>query len=221
MSECLEEHVYYCCHGLSPYHCSLLNAKKTPDIVVGVIQNPNTHIKFPIFIFEVIGKKKITGINEWHFPGFLEVMQSLTFAPYAYYGKVDDKLVYLFKFQKHPEDGRIEITYKEFKYAMPGQIGTILGTIMDTLTEIFFDVITNLSWVQYESSHLLKDLGYQDFVAELNGQLQLIEMHCWHLFEPTFVGPHHHITEEKYQYDTEDNVIRRHSNCVVLTLLER
>ena len=220
LPECLKEQVYHCCHGLAPYHCSLPNAKKTPDIVVGVIPNPNTHIKFPIFIFEVIGKKKITGINERHFPGFLEVMQSLTFAPYAYYGEVDDKSVYLFKFQKVPQDGCIDITYREFKYAVPGQIGAMLGRIMDALTEIFFDVITNLSWVQYESSRLLRAAGYQDFVAELNGQLQLIETHCWHLFEPTFVGQHHHVTQEKCPYDNEDNFTQIHPRSVIPTTLK-
>ena len=55
------------------------------------------------------------------------MMQSLTFAPYAYYSEVDDKSVYLFKFQKVPEDRCIDITYKEFKYAVPGQIGAMLG----------------------------------------------------------------------------------------------
>ena len=80
----------------------------------------------------------------------------------------------------------------------------MLGIIMDTLTEIFFDVITNLSWVKYESSHLLQTAGYEDFVAELNGQLQLIETHSWHLFKPTFVGQHRHVTQEKCPYDAED-----------------
>ena len=146
-------------------------------------------------------------------------MQSLTFAPYAYYGEVDDKSVYLFKFQKVPQDGRIDITYREFKYAIPGQIGSQLGRIMDALTEIFFDVITNLSWVQYESSHLLRAAGYQDFVAELNGQLQLIETHCWHLFEPTFIGQHCHNTQEKCPYDNEDTSTDIHPKSTIPTTL--
>ena len=213
LAKCLEEQCYHTCQGIPPHHCSLPNAKKTPDILVGVVPNPRNHLKFPIFIFEVIGKKKITGVNERHFPGFLAVMQALTFSPYAYYGKADDKSVTLYKFKKIPKDGRIEITYKDFRYALPGHLGRALADIMDVLTEIIFDVVVNLSWVQFESSRLLKSGGYRDFVASLNGKRKLIESHCWHLFETTYIGQHCFQPIECSNEDKEDNVrpTRRHN----------
>ena len=195
----------------SPLFPSL--CEKNTDTLVGVIPNPRNHLKFPIFIFEVIGKKKIKDVNERHFPGFLAVMQALTFAPYAYYGKVDDKSVTLYKFQKIPKDGRIEITYKDFRYAVPGHLGRALADIMDVLTEIIFDVVVNLSWVQFESSRLLKSGGYRDFVVSLNGKRKLIESHCWHLFETTYIGQHCFQPNECSNEDKEDNVrLTRHHN---------
>ena len=151
-------------------------------------------------------------MNERHFPGFLAVMQALTFTPYAYYGKVDDKSVTLYKFQKIPKDRRIEITYKDFRYAVPGQLGRALADIMDVLTEIIFDVV-NLSSVQFESSRLLKSGGYRDFVASLNGKRKLIDSHCWHLFETTYIGQHCFQPNECSNEDKEDNVrpTRRHN----------
>ena len=214
LAECLEEQCYHTCQGIPPHHCSLPNVKKTPDILVGVVLNPRNHLKFPIFIFEVIEKKKIMGVNERHIPGFRAVMQALTFAPYAYYSKVDDKSVTLYKFQKIPKDRHIEITYKDFRYAVPGQLGRALADIMDILTEIIFDVVVNLSWVQFESSHLLKSGGYKDFVASLNGKRKLIESHCWHLFETTYVGQHHFQPNECSNEHKEDNVRpTRHHNA--------
>ena len=152
-------------------------------------------------------------MNEQHFPGFLAVMQALTFTPYAYYGKVDDKSITLYKFQKIPKDGHIEITYGDFRYAVPGQLGRALADIMDILTEIIFDVVVNLSWVQFESSRLLKSGGYKDFVASLNGKRKLIESHCWHLFETTYIGQHRFQPNECSNEDKEDNVrpTRRHN----------
>ena len=112
----------------------------------------------------------------------------------------------LYKFQKIPKDGRIEITYKDFRYAVPGQLGRALADIMDVLTEIIFDVVVNLSWVQFESSRLLKSGGYRDFVVSLNGKRKLIESHCWHLFETTYIGQHHFQPNECSNEDKEDNV---------------
>ena len=61
------------------------------------------------------------------------------------------------------------------------------GNIIETLTDIFVDIYLNLSWINHESSRLMKQAEYKDFVAATDGNHEKgIEMHCWHIFEPKF-----------------------------------
>ena len=47
----------------------------------------------------------------------------------------------------------------------------------------------------------------------MNGKRKLIESHCWHLFETTYIGQHHFQPNECNNEDKEDNVrpTRRHN----------
>ena len=61
------------------------------------------------------------------------------------------------------------------------------GNIIETLTNIFVDIYLNLSWVNHESSRLMKQAEYKDFVAATDGNHEKgTEMHCWHALEPKF-----------------------------------
>ena len=85
LADCFNHPSYYTNSGDEGHTCPLPNCKKTPDIVVAILpENTKTHLKIPVFVFEVIGMKKIWGQNERHFPGFVATLQALAFAPYAY-----------------------------------------------------------------------------------------------------------------------------------------
>ena len=190
LSECYDLPSYYTCSSTETHTCPLPNTKKTPDVVVAIIPADNKkYLKIPVFVFEVIGSKEIRGNNERQFPGFVATLQCLAFSPYAYYGEVDNETVTLYHFQKIPDEGRIKITYDEFRYAdhADGAMSTAFDNIVETLTDIFVDIYLNLSWVNHETSRLMKAAEYKNFVATTNGRHEKgIEMHCWHVFEPKF-----------------------------------
>ena len=190
LSECYDLPSYYTCSSTETHTCPLPNTKKTPDVVVAIIPADNKkYLKIPVFVFEVIGSKEIRGNNERQFPGFVATLQCLAFSPYTYYGEVDNETVTLYHFQKIPDEGRIKITYDEFRYAdhADGAMSTAFDNIVETLTDIFVDIYLNLSWVNHETSRLMKIAEYKNFVATTNGRHKKgIEMHCWHVFKPKF-----------------------------------
>ena len=77
------------------------NHKHTPDSVVTIVpDNSVVDLRYPIFITEVLGQKSSKGTNEEKYDGFNAAMQSLVFAPHAYYCEVivsDAKIYILYK----------------------------------------------------------------------------------------------------------------------------
>ena len=212
LSETFEQNSYYTCSSLECYTCPLPNAKKTPDIVVAILpEDRMNYLKIPIFVFEVIGQKEIRGKGEREFAGFLATMQCLAFSPYAYYGEVDDETVSLYHFQKVPDEGRIAVTLKKYRYADRERLRGAFEEIIEVLSQIFLDIYINLSWINHESSRLLKLAGYKDFIATLDGNPKGVEMHCWHLFAPKFFSQDklraipEYLPRDKYDPKMPDN----------------
>ena len=190
ISESLEYPAYYTCSGKPGHTCPLPNAKKTPDVVVAILpEDSKDHLKIPVFSFEVHGIKKVTEAGRKQWPGFLATLQQLNSAPYAYYGEVDGEKVYLYKFQKIPEDGRIQIIRETIKFATDAEGGmeNAFGYLIERLTDIFVDIFVNLSWLTHECSRLMKRAHYEDFVAKTDGRHPRgVEMHCWHYFDKKY-----------------------------------
>ena len=208
LSDCYDHPSYYTCSSKLGHTCPLPNTKKTPDVVVAIVPEDNKkYLKIPVFVFEVIGSKDIRGTNERQFPGFVATLQCLAFSPYAYYGEVDDETVTLYHFRKLPDEGRIKITKKDFRYADNdiGAMSTAFGDIVEALTDIFVDIYLNLSWVNHETSRLMKQAEYTDFVATTDGRHDTcIEMHCWHLFKPKIFASDNYESPEYTAYDKCD-----------------
>ena len=206
LADCFNHPSYYTCSGDEGHTCPLPNCKKMLDIVVAIIpENTKTHLKIPVFVFEVIGTKKIWGQNERHFPGFVATLQALAFAPYAYYGEVDGDTVSLYHFQKIAEEGQIEITKEDFTYAVDGSIAEVFGDIFTKFVDIFTDIFVNCTWINHESARLLNLSEYQNFVASLNPRSEIgVEMHCWHMFDKEYFNQDNNTPEEFTDYDYTD-----------------
>ena len=192
ISDIFEQPSYYACSSKSGHTCPLPNTKKTPYCVVTLLpDDPTRYLKIPLFMFEVTGKKAVRGELEKQYPGIVATLQSMAGSPYAYYGEVDGKKVILYHFQKVADEGRIRITREVFNYSKhnPDEMVSVLGRIVERLTEIFLDIYVNLTWVKMECSRLMKSAEYRNFIAEQDGQHKRgVQMHCWHLFDPTYVG---------------------------------
>ena len=79
------------------------------------------------------------------------------------------------------------------------------GDIVEALTDIFVDIYLNLSWVNHETSRLMKQAEYTDFVATHDGRHDTcIEMHCWHVFKPKIFTSDNYESPEYTAYDKCD-----------------
>ena len=167
--------------------CAMPNAKRTPDIVVCLIpESSRTHLKVPVFVFEVIGKKNILGDHEQQYPGYTAASQVLAFQPEAYYGEVTGTTVTLRHLQKVPDLGTIDITQKDYYYAAEN-FEKVIGELVQDLVKIFIYQFVEMMFVNFETSRIMKLAGYQDFVAERDGMKNQCEKRCWHFSEPKYV----------------------------------
>ena len=201
IAEAMEYPCYYTCSGRSGHTCPMPNLKKTPDISVTIIpEDPKKYLKIPIFTWEVIGKKKIRERGKRQFPGFVAALQCLATGPYTYYAEVDGDSVTIYKLERVPDEGRIQISVEKITYAstVDGAMAFSFATIFERLTEIFVDIFINLTWVKYECSRLMKCADYRNFIAEQDGRHERgVEMHCWHMFEAKY------FTDNKVQVPVE------------------
>ena len=194
IADMMEQQQCYTCSGKPGYTCPMPNGRKIPDVVVSILpQEPETHLKIPVFVWEVIGDKEIRerGLRQWS--GFIAALKCLDSSPYAYYGEVDGDSVTLYKLEKIPGEGRIRIYKETFTYASdtttPEMLAQQFERIIERLTEIFVDIFLNLTWVKFECSRVMKLAGYTNFVSKQDGRSERgCEMHCWHLFEPLYFG---------------------------------
>ena len=168
--------------------CAMPNAKRMPDVVICLIpESSRTHLKVPVFVFEVIGKKNILGAHEQQYPGYTAASQVLAFQPKAYYGEVTGTAVTLRHLQKVPDIGTIDIKQKEYYYATE-KFEDVIGELIEDLVKIFIYQFVHMIFVNFETTRIMKLAGYQDFIAEKDGMKNQCEKHCWHFSEPKYVG---------------------------------
>ena len=179
------------------------NSKRTPDISVVLIPDSSkTHLKMPIFTFEVIGKKRILGKHEQQYPGYT-TSQVLAFQPEAFYGEVTGNIVTLRHLKKVPDLGTIEITHKDNNYATK-KFEEVMETLVEDLVKIFLYQFIKIAFINFETSKLLKLTGYDDFIAEKDRMKLQCEKSCWHFSEAKYIGhlgpdlPHEYLSTDKF-----------------------
>ena len=106
LSSAMEKPIWDHCTQDDP--CVMPNIKRTPDITVVIfLDDYEKNISYPIFIGEVLGKKSPgPQYNQWY-EGYNAVMQSLVFAPRAYYFEIATIAPSLYILEKNPKDGTI------------------------------------------------------------------------------------------------------------------
>ena len=188
LSDTMDQRFFHTCQIVEARNrCAMPNAKRTPDVVVCLIpESSRTHVKVPVFVFEVIGKKNILGDHEQQYPGYTAASQVLAFQPDAYYGEVTGTTVTLRHLQKVPDLGTIDIKEKEYYYAAEN-FENIIGELVQDLVKIFIYQFVDMMFVNLETSRLMKLAGYEDFVAEKDGMKNQCEKRCWHFSEPKYV----------------------------------
>ena len=110
--------------------------------------------KFQYFSLKYSEKKNTLGKMEQQFLGYMAACQSLVFQPYTYYGEVT-KNVSLHRFERVPDKGTLKITNKQYDYACRNFEG-ITKSLVEDLGKIFIDQYVNLTFVNLETSRLLK-----------------------------------------------------------------
>ena len=138
-------------------------------------------------MFEVIGKKSILGNHKKQYPGYTALCQVLAFQPEAFYGKVTRNVVTLRRLQKVPDLETIQITQKDYHYAT-NKFEEVMETLVEDLVKIFLYQFIEMSFINFETSKLLKLAGYNNFIAERDGMKLQSEKRCWHFSEAKFIG---------------------------------
>ena len=178
-----------------------------PDIVVTILPDDlTTYLKIPVYVWEVIGIKKISEKGKREFPGIVAALQGLASSPYTYYIEVDAKSVKFFKLERIADEGRIKIMVEKITFAKSdrGQLSFAFGKIFEKLTEIFVDTFVNLTWIKHECSHLMKSADYRDFIANRDGRHECgIEMHYWHFFETRYFSQNRIADPPEYYPDVD------------------
>ena len=89
--------------------------------------------------------------------------------------------------QKVPDLGTIQITQKDYHYAS-NKFEEVMETLVEDLVKIFLYQFIEMSFINFETSKLLKLAGYDDFIAERDGMKLQCEKRCWHFSEAKFIG---------------------------------
>ena len=188
LSETMDQRFFYTCQITEVRNrCAMPNAKRMPDIVICLIpESSTTHLKVPVFVFEVIGKKSILGPHEQQYPGYTAASQVLAFQPEAYYGEVTGTIVTLRHLQKVPDVGTIDIKQKDYYYATE-DFEDVMKELVEDLVKIFIYQFVEMMFINFEMSRIMKLAGYQDFIAEKDGMKNQIEKRCWHFSQPKYV----------------------------------
>ena len=186
VSSCFETPIWGTCTGTEPHvQCLMLNHKHTPDSIIAIVSENNVvDLRYPIFITEVLGLKDSKGTNEEKYNGFNAAMQSLIFAPRAYYCEVvvSDTKIYIL--EKQPHIGYIQVESKHYRLYVAEDFKQFLQDVCSAL----IDGMVNLSPIAEYSCRCLKAGGYWDFLNLRSSNKNPIKPHCWHLFVPKYLG---------------------------------
>ena len=186
VSSCFETPIWGTCTGTEPHvQCLMPNHKHTPDSIIAIVPENNViDLRYPIFITEVCSSNDSKGTNEEKYNGFNAAMQSLIFAPHAYYCEVivSDAKIYIL--EKQPHIGYIQVESKHYHLYVAEDFRWFLQDICSAL----INGMVQLSLIAKYSSRCLKAGGYQDFLNLGSSNKNPIEPHCWHLFVPKYLG---------------------------------
>ena len=89
--------------------------------------------------------------------------------------------------QKVPDLGTIQIMQKDYHYAT-NKFEEVMETLVEDLVKICLYQFIEMSFINFETSKLLKLAGYDDFIAERDGMKLQCEKRCWHFSEAKFIG---------------------------------
>ena len=183
--------------------CLMPNIARTPDIAV-TLNPPNytQNLTYPIFIGEILGKKDKGALYSQRYAGYNATMQSLVFAPRAYYWEIGTLSPSLYILEKDPAHGRIKTNMKTYHLQDPAQYDQMLKD----LCYVFLDELINLCPISYISGKCMWAKEYKDFISKPSGLGHPIENQCWHLFVPKYncQGIHDMPPDYHEKVDTED-----------------
>ena len=158
------------------------NIGRTPDITVIVTpDNYTQNVTYPIFIGEILGIKEQSTLTQ-RYAGYNASMQSLVFAPRAYYWEIKTTKPNLYILNRDPAHGRINANMKTYNLVEKGEFKEML----DDLCFLFLDELIYLRPLTYISSQCLREKEYRDFLSKPPGLDAHIENQCWHLFVPKY-----------------------------------
>ena len=179
------------------------NISRTPDIAVTLNpQNYTENLTYPIFIGEILGKKDKGALYSQRYAGYNATMQSLVFAPRAYYWEIRTLSPPLYILQKDPAHGTIKTNMRTYHLQDPAQYDLML----EDLCNVFLDELINLRPISYISGQCMRAKEYKDFISKPSGMGHPIENQCWHLFVPKYNCQGIHDTPPDYhqKVDAED-----------------
>ena len=185
ISSCFETPVWGTCTQTGDLQCVMPNTCHTPDSVIAVVpENSTEDLRYPILICEVLGKKKSKGTNEEKFDGFNATMQSLVFAPQAYYCEIIESDARMFLLKKVPEKGYLSVEMITYRLYERRDFQALIKDICRAL----IDALVNLTPIAQYSAKCLHSASYRDFLNVPSTHSDKIEPHCWHLFIPQFLN---------------------------------
>ena len=151
------------------------NIARTPDITVTLNpQNYTQNLTYPIFIGEILGKKDKGALYSQRYAGYNAMMQSLVFAPRAYYWEIGTRSPSLYILEKDPAHGRIKTNIKTYYLQDPAQYDQMLKDLCD----VFLDELINLRPISYISGNCMRAKEYKDFISKPSGLGHPIENQC-------------------------------------------
>ena len=122
LSSVMEKPYWDMCQKADQDPCLMPNIACTPDIAVTLNpQNYTENLTYPIFIGEILGKKDKGALYSQRYAGYNATMQSLVFAPRAYYWEIGTLSPSLYILQKDPAHGRIKTNMTTYHLQDPAQ----------------------------------------------------------------------------------------------------
>ena len=203
LSSAMEKPYWDTCQKTDRDPCLMPNIAHTPDIAVTLNpQNYTQNLTYPIFIGEILGKKDKGALYSQRYAGYNATMQSLVFAPRAYYWEIGTLSPSLYILEKDPARGRIKTNMKTYHLQDPAQYDQMLKDLCD----VFLDELINLCPISYISGKCMRAKEYKDFISKPSGLGHPIENQCWHLFVPKYNCQGIHDTPPDYheKVDAED-----------------
>ena len=196
LSSVMEKQYWDTCQKTDRDPCLMPNITCTPDITVTMNPQNNTqNLTYPIFIGEILGKKDKGALYSQRYAGYNATMQSLVFAPRAYYWEIGTLSPSLYILQKDPARGRIKTNMKTYHLQDPAQYHQMLKDLCD----VFLDELINLRPISYISGKCMWAKEYKDFISKPSGLGHPIENQCWHYFVLKYNCQGIHDTPPDYQ----------------------